>query len=438
MMVSATTALIICLLVMIVLLIIGVPIFMSLLLAGLVGTYVLEGGEVLSNIAGKIAFNQVTGYSLLAIPMFVLMGNLLMSHKMGDDLYEGVNKWFGFLPGGLAIAGTVVCAIFGFMSGSNTAAAATIGGVAIPAMEKKGYDRALSLGTMAVAGTLAALIPPSTIMIIYGTSVNDVSIGKVFIGGIIPGLILAALMSIYIYIYASIKPEKAPRGETSTFKEKLLVLPKLIPVIIIFIAVVGGMFFGIWTAIEASAASVFTTLAVVIVNGRFRVKAVIEALLNTVNITGMIYMIIIGATIMGHLFFIAGFREIVENIFLKSNLSAWGTMILILFILTILGTFLDVVALIMISVPIFLPIAVKIGYDGVWFGVIMTIASEMALCTPPVGVNLFVIQGIAPPGTSLLTVAKGAFPFIGVIWILLLLLIMYPGIVTWLPNLMIK
>jgi TRAP-type C4-dicarboxylate transport system permease large subunit len=149
-------------------------------------------------------------------------------------------------------------------------------------------------------------------------------------------------------------------------------------------------------------------------------------------------MIIIGATIMGHLFFIAGFREIVENIFLKSNLSAWGTMILILFILTILGTFLDVVALIMISVPIFLPIAVKIGYDGVWFGVIMTIASEMALCTPPVGVNLFVIQGIAPPGTSLLTVAKGAFPFIGVIWILLLLLIMYPGIVTWLPNAMIK
>jgi C4-dicarboxylate transporter DctM subunit len=437
-MVSATTALIICLLVLMVLLIIGVPIFMSLLLAGLIGTYVLEGGEILSNIAGKIAFNQVSGYSLLAIPMFVLMGNLLMSHKMGDDLYEGVNKWFGSLPGGLAIASTVVCAIFGFMSGSNTAAAATVGGVALPEMAKKGYDSALSLGTLAVAGTLAALIPPSTIMIIYGTSVNDVSIGKVFIGGIIPGLILTALMSIYIYIYASIKPEKAPRGETSTFKEKLIVFPRLIPVIILFIAVVGGMYFGIWTAIEASAASVLTTLTIVIINGRFRVKAVIEALLNTVNITGMIYMIIIGAAIMGHLFFIAGFREIVENIILKSNLPGWGTMILILLILTILGTFLDVVALIMISVPIFLPIAVKVGYDGVWFGVIMTIASEMALCTPPVGVNLFVIQGIAPPGTSLYTVAKGAFPFIGVIWILLLLLIMYPGIVTWLPNTMIK
>lgn len=433
-MVSASVALIICLSVLAILLIVGVPIFMCLLLSGLVSTFFFEGHDVLYNVVGKIAFNQVSGYSLLAIPMFILMGNLLMTHKMGDDLYEGVKKWFGWMPGGLAIASTVVCAIFGFMSGSNTAAAATIGGVALPAMEEAKYDRALALGTMAVAGTLAALIPPSTVMIIYGSSVSDVSMGKVFIGGIIPGIILTVLMSVYIYTYAVISPEKAPRGAPSTLREKLLILPRLLPVIVIFVAVVGGMYAGVFTAIEASAASVLVTLAIIVLLGRFKVSSTVEALLRTTKTAGMIYMIIVGATVMGHVFFVTGFREMVQSVLLQIDIPPWGTMIVILLILTVLGTFLDVVALIMISVPIFLPVALQLGYDGVWFGVMMTVAAEMALCTPPVGVNLFVIQGIAPPGTSLLTVAKGAAPFILVIWVLLLLMVFFPSIVTWLPN----
>jgi len=433
-MISASAALVICLGSLAILLIVGVPIFMSLLLSGLIGTFFFEGHDVLFSVVGKIAFNQVSGYSLLAIPMFILMGNLLMTHRMGDDLYEGVNKWFGRLPGGLAIASTVVCAIFGFMSGSNTAAAATIGGVALPAMEKMRYDRALALGTMAVAGTLAALIPPSTIMIIYGTSVTDVPMGKVFVGGIVPGIILTILISAYIYVYATIYPGKAPRGETSTLREKLAVLPRLLPVVVIFVAVVGGMYAGIFTAIEASAASVLVSMAIIVMVGRFSVSHTIEALMRTVRTSGMIYMIIVGATVMGHLFFVTGFRDMVSSALLQFDLPPWGTMIIILLILTILGTFLDVVALIMISVPIFLPVALKLGYDGVWFGVMVTVASEMALCTPPVGVNLFVIQGIAPKGTSLLTVARGAAPFILVIWVLLLLMVFFPGIVTWLPN----
>jgi C4-dicarboxylate transporter DctM subunit len=198
------------------------------------------------------------------------------------------------------------------------------------------------------------------------------------------------------------------------------------------------MYAGIWTAIEASAASVFVTIATVIAYGRFNWKAVLEALLRTVKISGMIYMIIIGATIMGHLFFITGFREAVESVLMSFDLPGWGIMIVIMIILTILGTFLDVVALILISVPIFLPVAKAFGYSDVWFGVLMVIASEMALCTPPVGVNLFVIQGIAPKGTSLLTVARGAAPFIGVIWILVLIMIFYPEIATWLPDTMWK
>ena len=426
--------LVICLGLLATFLIIGMPIFMGLLLAGLAAMQYLEGFDALANVAGKIAFNQPLGYPLLAIPMFILMGNLLTTHRIGDDLFNGLYKWFGALPGGLAIASTVVCAIFGFMSGSNTAAAATIGSVAIPAMEQKKYYRPLSLGTLAVAGTLAALIPPSTIMIIYGGAATDVSIGRVFIGGILPGILLTALMSVYIYSYARVFPTRAPKGERAPMSEKILGLKELAPAGVLFVSIVGGMYAGIFTAIEASAVSVFVTLVLLIAYRRLNTAGVLQAARTTIRVSGMIYMIIVGATILGHVFFITGFRDTVSNLLLGLNLPGWGTMIVILAILTVLGTFLDVIALIMISVPIFLPVAIQSGYDAVWFGVIMVIASEMALCTPPVGVNLFVIQGIAPRGTSLMTVARGAAPFIGVIWVLLLLLIFFPEIVTWLPS----
>lgn len=435
-MLSATAGIILCLVVLFALLVVGAPIFICLLLSGMVGLLSVEGWQMLDNVAGKIAFSHVSGYSLLAVPMFILMGNLLLTHRIGQDLYDGMYRWFGRLPGGLAIASTVVCAIFGFMSGSNTAAAATIGSVAIPEMEKKGYDRKLSLGTLAVAGTLAALIPPSTIMIIYGVSVSGVSIGEVFVGGIVPGLILTALMSAYIYIVAKLYPRLAPAGTSFTLKEKLTLLPRLVPVVIIFVAIVGGMYIGVWTAIEASAASVMITFIIIICYRRLKLAAVLDAVKRTIRVSGMIYMIIVGANVMSYLFFVTGFQDAVSKFILQFSLSPWGNMLLILLILTILGTFLDVIALITISVPIFLPVAIAAGYSDVWFGVIMTVASEMALCTPPVGVNLFVVQGIAPKGTSLLTVSKGAAPFIGVTWVLLALLVAFPELVTWLPSTM--
>lgn len=435
-MLSATAGIILCLAVLFTLLILGAPIFVCLLLSGLVGLVSVEGWYMLNNVAGKIAFSHVSGYSLLAVPMFIFMGNLLLTHRIGQDLYDGMYRWFGRLPGGLAIASTIVCAIFGFMSGSNTAASATIGSIAIPEMDKKGYDRKLSLGTLAVAGTLAALIPPSTIMIIYGVNVSGISIGEVFVGGIIPGLILTALMSIYILGLAKLSPKTAPAGSSYPLKEKLRLLPRLIPVIILFVAIVGGMYIGVWTAIEASAASVFISIIIIIVYRRLSFAAVLDAVKRTVKISGMIYMIIVSANVMSYLFFVTGFQDAVSEFIIQFYLPPWATMLLILFIMTVMGTFLDVIALITISVPIFLPIATAAGYSDVWFGVIVTVASEMALCTPPVGVNLFVIQGIAPKGTTLLTVAKGAAPFIGVIWLLLVLLVAFPGLVTWLPSTM--
>lgn len=415
-------------------LIIGMPIFMALLLSGLGAMQYLEGFDAVANVAGKLAFNQLLGFPLLAIPMFILMGNLLTTHRMGEDMFNGLHKWFGSLPGGFAIGSTVVCAIFGFMSGSNTAASATVGSVAIPAMESKKYHRPLSLGTLAVAGTLAALIPPSTIMILYGSVAPNVSIGRVFVGGLVPGVLLTILMSLYIYIYARIYPERAPRGDKSTWREKLVGLKELAPAAFLFVIIIGGMYTGMFTAIEASAVSVLATIVMLLGYRRLNAASVLEAVRRTIRISGMIYMIIVGATILSYVFFITGFRDFVSDAVLGMDLAPWATMIVILLVLTVLGTFLDVIALMMICVPIFLPIVLAIGYDGVWFGVIMVIAAEMALCTPPVGVNLFVIQGISPPGTSLMTVARGAAPFIGVIWLLLLILIFVPELVTWLPS----
>lgn len=437
-MTDEVTGMLICLGLLGVFLLIGMPIFMSLLLSGLGALQYLEGYNALANMAGKLAFNQLLGFSLLAIPMFIFMGNLLTTHRMGEDMFSGLHRWFGSLPGGFAIASTVVCAIFGFMSGSNTAAAATVGSVAIPAMEEKRYDRSLSLGTLAVAGTLAALIPPSTIMILYGSAATNVSIGRVFIGGILPGILLTFLMSVYIYVYAKIFPSRAPKGEKERWIDKIIGLKELAPAGILFVTVIGGMYAGIFTAIEASAVSVLATLILLLLYRRLNLPGVLEAMRRTIRVSGMIYMIIVGATMLSHVFFITGFRDIISDALIGMNLPGWGTMIMILLILTVLGTFLDVIALILIAVPIFLPVAIQSGYDGVWFGVIMVIASEMALCTPPVGVNLFVIQGIAPRGTTLMTVARGAAPFIGVIWVLLLLLIFFPQIVTWLPSRMIN
>lgn len=429
-----SVALLICFGLLAIFLMIGMPIFMGLMLAGVASMQYLLGFDGMANIVGKLAFNKLLGYPLLAIPMFVFMGNLLTTHKMGDDLFSGLDKWFGSLPGGLAIGSTVVCAVFGFMSGSNTAAAATIGSVSIPAMEKRNYYRPLSLGTLAVAGTLAALIPPSTIMLIYGGAASNVSIGKVFVGGIIPGIILTILMSVYIYVYALIYPSRAPRGSSSSLREKIVGLKELAPATVLFVAIIGGMFAGLFTAIEASAVSVLATLLLLIAYRRFRFAKVFEAARSTLKIAGLIYMIVIGASILGHVFFMTGFSDSVANVMTGLALPGWATMIVILLILTVLGTFLDVIALIMIAVPIFLPVVIGAGYDAVWFGVIMVIAAEMALCTPPVGVNLFVIQGIAPRGTSLMTIARGAAPFIAVIWVLLLALIFFPEIVTWLPS----
>ena len=421
---------------LIVLLVTGLPIAFCMGLSGIVGTMFHMGPASILQM-GAVPFSYTSGFSLLAIPMFVLMGNILLEYGIGSVLFELVNKLVGKTRGGLAMATTVMCALFGFACGSSSASCATIGGNTLPEMEKRGYDRRLSVGVLAIAGSLAILIPPSIIMVVYSI-LAETSLGAVMIAGILPGLLLTVLIMAYIYIRVTINPALAPVNENSyTLKEKIRSLIGLLPIAVLFLAIVGGLFLGLWDAIEASSVGVFMALLICIVYFRHvSWKVLKRALIGSVNTTVMIYMLIVGGNMLAYVFYVTGLQAKIGVFVAGLGVPGWLVIVTMGIILMIMGTFLDVIAMLTVTVPIFLPIILKLGYDPVWFGIIATLFSEMAMITPPVGVNLFVIQGIAPPGTTLKDVAMGAAPYVGVIWIMAILLLMFPGIALYLPSLM--
>lgn len=412
----------------------GVPIFVSLGFAGIIGLFLIDGvsGAFLGS-AGA-AFEEVYGYSLLAIPMFIFMGNIVVGIGIGSDLYDTTYKWVGRMQGGLAVASTGFCALFGFMCGSALAGAATVGSMALSEMEKRGYNKRLSLGTLAFAGSLAVLIPPSVIMILY-SALSLASLGAIFLAGISPGIILTLFIIAFVFIRCKINPNLGPKGTTSfLIKDKLKSTLHLIPVVVLFLSVIGGIYKGIWTPTEAGATACAVTLIIGLVYRRVSWATVIDAALQTAKTSIMIYMLMMGATVLSSLFFVSGLADVIANALVGLPFPKEVVVIIILFIMMIMGMFMDVLALLLISVPISLPIILKLGYDPVWWGILVIVSSETCLVTPPVGLNLFVIKGIAPEGTTLTDVAMGAAPFIGVIWGFNFLLIFFPDIAMWLPH----
>ena len=396
----------------------GMPICIALGLSGMVGLFLIEGISGSFIAISSIAFEEVWGGGLLAVPLFIFMGNLVVQFEIGTDLYDTTYKWMGRLPGGLATASTMMCALFGFICGSGLAGAATIGGVAIPEMEKRGYDRRLGLGTLALSGSLAALIPPSILMIIY--SVNTMtSMGAIFLAGIIPGLLLTSLIAAFIIIRCTLNPRLGPKGDKFSTTAKIKSLVYLIPVIILFVSIIGGIYKGIWSPVEAGATACLVVVFIAIGYRRLSWNKVKLAAFGASNTSIMIYMLLIGASILSSLFFVSGLNDYLGDFIMSLALPRWCIIIFILLTMMIMGMFMDVLALLLISLPITLPIITQLNYNPVWWGIMVIVSCEMALITPPVGVNLFVIQGVAPKGTSLADVAWGAAPFVGVLWIFL-------------------
>lgn len=424
----------ICIGVFFIFLFLRMPVSYTMLISGLIGLILLDSTAVAFRIAVTEIYTTFSTYTLSAVPMFVWMGFLALNAGLGEKLFEFANKTVGHLPAGLAIASQGAAGLFGAISGSNTATAATIGSIAVPEMRKHNYNDSLSTASVAAGGILGVLIPPSTLFIIYGVATEQ-SIGALFLAGIIPGIILMILFMILLYILASRNPELAPRGEKSTWRERFQSLNGLWEVAVIFAVSMGGLFTGWFTPTEAGAIGAGGVLILTVLTRNLTCEGLIKSLIETLRTTAMIMLLIGSAVVFGRLITLSRIPFELGGWIESLALPTIITMALILFIYLILGFFMDALALILLTIPIFYPIVVNsMGYDPIWFGVIMVLVAAMGVITPPVGVNVYIIKGVVKD-VSVETIFRGIWPFLFVIILVIALLIAVPELATFLPNL---
>lgn len=382
-------------------------------------------------------FDTMTSESLMAIPLYVLMASILQKSDIIDDLYAAMEKWFGGLHGGLAIGTVVICTIMAAMTGVVGAAVAAMGILALPSMLARKYDPPLALGAICAGGTLGILIPPSVVTIVYAITAQ-ISIGKMFIAGIMPGVILATCYSLYIYIRARINPALAPIAEDAQnvpMIEKLKSLKTLaLPGLVIF-SVLGTIYLGLATPTEAAGIGVLGALFSAAVAGKLKMNNLSAAANDTLRVTAMILWITIGARAFISVFVATGGADSILDFVQNLEASRWIILFAMLGILIFLGLFLDEIGIILLCVPVFLPIIKILGFDPLWFGVLFMITAQMAYITPPFGYTLFYLKGVLPDNIGIGQVYRGVIPFFLIQLVVLLSFILFPDIVTWLPNL---
>lgn len=414
--------------ILLLLLITGLPVFVSLSVLA-IGSLLVTGQGL--SIVPMSMYGAMENFVLLAVPLFMLMAHIMTRGGVGDDLFDFVHVWLRHLPGGLAMTTVVTCSVFAAICGSSAATAATIGIAAIPAMIRYKYEKSFVLGLVAAGGTLGILIPPSGPMIIYG-AVTDTSVGKLFIAGIVPGIVISVLFLVYCWLYVSKKPEL--KGESvSSWAErwkasKRAALSLLMPPVII-----GGIYLGLFTPTEAAAVgAIMAFIICFIIYRRLGLKDLVPIFKDTVKTTTMIFMIIGAAILFGQVLTINQVPQKIVNLAVQLQLGKWTFLIFVNVLLLFLGCFLEVVSTILIVVPIFFPIVQRLGIDPVWFGIIFTINMELALLTPPVGMNLYVVMGVAKSG--IMEVIKGVWPFLLLLVLGLILIMIVPDLSLWLTR----
>ncbi|MGE4589126.1 MAG: TRAP transporter large permease [Acidaminococcaceae bacterium] len=413
------------------LLAIGLPVAFSLGTAGIFGMFFFMGGDAALSQIPILAYKALDDFVLTAVPLYVLMSQILLTGKVGNDLFELGNKWLRHLPGGMGIATLAACAIFAAITGSSVACAVTIGSMAIPEMLAHGYERTLVLGAVAAGGTLGILIPPSIPMILYG-AITDQSVGQLFMSGVFPGILLTALFTM-VMIYRS---RNLPLAEVAPLNERIAALKKSFWGLLLPIIVVGGIYTGAFTPTEAAAVgTIYSLFITFFVYKTLRISDMPDILEDTVKTTSMIFAIMIGATLFGFVLTILQVPQTVTEFVAGIEASRWIVFIAINILLLFLGCILESISIIFITLPILYPIILKLGFDPIWFNVIMLINLELALITPPVGMNLFVLQGISPD-SRMTQIVKGVVPFAAVMALEILLLCLFPGLATWLPNIL--
>ncbi|OPX37526.1 MAG: hypothetical protein B1H13_12670 [Desulfobacteraceae bacterium 4484_190.3] len=414
----------------------GSPIFVSLGTASIVGIVSLGGPDALIRLPA-IMFTHLDSFVLLAVPLFLLMGQILFFSGIGADLYNTGNKWLSGVKGGLAMASTVACAVFGAMCGVSLAAAASIGSFAIPEMRKQGYKPGFAAGTVAAAGALAMLIPPSLLFILYG-AIADVSVGKLFIGGILPGTILAGMMCGYEWLAVKRNPALAPsiHDKKVTWGERFSSLKRLWPALVLIFLVLGTIYLGVATPTEAGAmGSVGALLITIFVYGNFGWGKVRLVFSYTTRVTSSIMIIFAGGVLFSVLLTMLKLPDQLAELTIHSGLAGWQVFLLLNLVLLLLGMFVDGATAVVVTTPIVLPTIVSLGHDPLWWGIILVLNLEMAVITPPVGLNLYAIKSIAED-INMGDIIRGSLPFVVVEMISLALFYVFKDLVLWLPGLM--
>lgn len=424
-------------------LIVGVIIMLCLILGGtwiavsigVGGIYALflKIGIRTLDIIGIQCWWSSANFVLASIPLFVFMGEFLSASGIINRVYEGLNKLLFGVPGELEQTNIAACAVFAAASGSILAGSATMGKIAYPELvNKRGYDKTLTLGTIAAGGTLGILIPPSIIMILYGVIAEE-SIGQLFMGGLIPGFMLTAFYMIYVGARAIINPRLIPREVGRVTMRQRLAALSIWPFLLLMGIVLGSIYFGMATPTEAAAIGATGSVAIAAVYRTLTWKKLVDSVVATLRTTCMIFLIVMCAKIMVMALTYYGVAHAIGQWILGIG-SPVGVFIFVVVIYLILGCFFDAVSMIVLTVPLFLPVVQSIGFSKVWFGIVVTLCMEAGLLTPPVGVNLFILQGVT--GESLESIVKGSWPFVAMIIVLLVIIYIWPPIATWLPDLM--
>ncbi|MFC2001991.1 TRAP transporter large permease [Chloroflexota bacterium] len=417
------------------LLVLRVPVAFALATVGFLSYLVLTGLEPALFIAGAAPYSKIANYSFTVIPLFILMGHFAHQAGFVTDIFDTARKWVGWLPGGVVQATVVGAAAFGAACGSGMASCAVVGKVTIPEMRRQGVQKELSFGAVAAAGTIAAMIPPSNIMVIYGI-ITESSIGRLLIAGIIPGIVAAAIYMIQIFIRVKLNPSLAPPMEEKvTWKDRLISLKGIWGIAAIAFIVMGGIYSGVFTPTEAGAVGAFSTFVMALAMRRLTWSSLGNVLLETTKTVGMIFLIVTGAAIFSYLLAITRIPNNISEFIVGLEMSRWWVLAGVMLLYLVMGTFIDSISAMILTLPIIFPAIMALGFNPIWFGVLMVHLVEVALITPPFALNIFILKGVIEDAT-IGDIIRGIAPFLIADMITLILYIVFPQLALWLPSMM--
>ncbi|MFC5587732.1 TRAP transporter large permease subunit [Sporosarcina soli] len=415
----------------------GIPVSFAMGGISIILGFVFWGG--LPSVDGFVlgSYSKITESILTALPLYIFMAAILMYSDLADDLYEAVYRWFGGIRGGLAAGTTVIASVFAAMVGIASVATATLGMVARPSMLKRGYDDKLTLGIIMAGGTLGVLIPPSIVMIVYSAE-SGVSAGALFMAGIVPGILAAFLFILYAVVLCLIYPEKGPKtpkGERFTWQEKFASLKSVIIPLFVILIVLGSIYLGVATPTEAGAVGATGSLVAAAIRNKLTLQNIKKVFLMTVRLNGLIFWILIGAVAYARIVSVTGVGNSLASVILDANFNAWTVLILMLVLFLVLGMVIDTVAVLLITAPLFLPALAALDFDLLWFGVLFVIAVCIGNLSPPFGISLFVMRGVASD-VGLKQIYVAVWPFIALLLFTMLLVLIFPQLALWLPEVM--